>query len=226
MPLMPDLLDARLFAHVALACYVIALLARKDMVLRLMLLLGTAFYILYYFFVGETPLWDAIFASVVIGLANIYGIVVLLIDRTTLGMSQSLRDVYAGFPTLNPGQFRRVMRLAEWHVAETETVLCSEGTVPRALFFTLDGPVLLQRGAEQVAVPARQFVGEVSFILGDGTPASATVTVAPGARYVAWDRQRLGALVAKSAPLANAFGALFNHDIARKLTTSWPMARG
>lgn len=215
-----SVLSPRLYAHVALVFYVLGLLTRDGLKLRIWLLFGTVFYILYYIYVATEPLWDAIFASLVIGAANLWSMGAILLDRSTLGLSERERDLFTRFPTLNPGQFRRMMKGAAWHRAEERRVLTTRGEVPTALFFVLQGPVTLSRGGRVSDIPGGQFIGELSFMRGE--PASATAEVQPGAEYVAWDRAHLTRLMQGNAAMANALGALFNRDLAEKLAVSWP----
>lgn len=218
-------LSARIFAHLALACYVAGLLARKDINLRYLILIGTGFYILYYSFVADAPLWDAIIASLFIGLANSVSLVRIYLDRSTRGMGPRARALYAKFPTLNPGQFRRIMKHADWKQAGTDTVLCQNGHIPPALYYFIEGEAIMKRGDQQTPLQDEQFIGELSFIKGPDAVASATVIARPGARYVEWDRAALYQLRARSTSLSNAFGALFNRDMVAKLSTSWPDQR-
>ena len=64
--------SAGVFVNLALLFYVLGFLARDEIWLRGLILIGTAFYLIYYYYAADTPLWDAIFASGVLGLANIY----------------------------------------------------------------------------------------------------------------------------------------------------------
>jgi hypothetical protein len=55
----------------------------------------------------------------------------------------------------------------------------------------------------------------VSFLLTQ--PASATVTVAPEARYVVWDAGALRRLLLRAPSLRIAFNAALNRDMAAKV---------
>ena len=213
---------ASIFAHLALLFYVLALLARRELVLRGLLLIGTGFYLLYYFNIADAPLWDAIWASVGIAAANLFMIGVILRERSTFGMSTEMLGLYASFPTMNPGQFRTVMKMADWISAREETVICTEGEEPDFLFLISKGTMMLKRDGKQVSVGAGNFIGEISFLI-DG-PARADVVATQGTDYVRWDRQGLSKLMEKSPRLSNALTALLNKDVARKLSVSWPEA--
>lgn len=215
-------LGATVFANLALLFYVLGLLARRETWLRINLLFGTGFYILYYYNVTDSPLWDAIMASLVIGAANLWSITRLMLDRSTIGMTAERRALYQRFPTLSPGQFRRMMRIAQTRRTTTDVVICEHGKVPEGLYFLISGDAVLRRDNRETVLLAGQFVGEISFMRGPAAPATATAILKTGAEYVVWDRATLGAMMHRSASFANALGALFNRDLSDKLATSWP----
>lgn len=212
--------SAGVFVQLALLFYVLGLLARNELVLRGMLLAGTVFYILYYYYISDAPLWDAILTSGVIGAANLFMIGVILHEKSTFGMSQDMAALYRSFPTLNPGQFRKIMKHADWVTAQEDHQICTQGVRPQYLYLVSDGAVTLRRNGEDVQIGKGNFIGEISFLL-DG-PATADVFAPAGAEYVRWNREHLVRLMDRSHRLSNAISALFIKDIARKLSVSWP----
>jgi len=63
---------ATVFVQLALLFYVLGFLTRNELYLRVWLLTGTGFYILYYYFVTDVPLWDALWTSAAIGVVNFH----------------------------------------------------------------------------------------------------------------------------------------------------------
>jgi len=55
-----SLWSAEIFVYGALLFYVLGFLFRDELWLRGLLFVGTIFYILYYYFAAQSPLWDAI----------------------------------------------------------------------------------------------------------------------------------------------------------------------
>lgn len=215
------LFTAGIFVQLALLFHVLGLLARNELLLRGLLLIGTFCYIIYYYFIADAPLWDAIWASSVIGATNICMILVILREKTTFGMAAEMLELYRAFPTLNPGQFRKIMKHADWVTAEVDTQICTHGVRPDYLYIVSSGEMLLRRDGRNVTIGAGNFIGEISFLL-DG-PATADVIAPKGVAYVRWDRDLLAAQLDKSVRLSNGVSALFNKDIAQKLSVSWPV---
>jgi hypothetical protein len=214
------LFSAGIFVQLALLFYVLGLLARNELVLRGCLLTGTTFYILYYYFVSDAPLWDAIWTSSVIGTTNLFMICIILREKSTIGMAPEMLTLFKSFPTLNPGQFRKMMTKADWITAERDTQICEHGVGLDHLYLVSSGAMEIHRDGRDVQIGSGNFIGEISFLIGG--PATADVFAPKGTRYVRWNRNELKAMMSKSPRLSNAIGALFNTDIARKLSVSWP----
>ncbi len=212
--------SAASFVHLAVMCYIIGLLTRKELVLRAFLLLGSCFYILYYYFVASSPLWEAIAASCLIGAANLPVIYRIFRERSTLGMSGEMLTLYGSFPNFNPGQFRKIMAQSRIVTAQTDEVLLEYGTVPTKLFLTVSDGFAVERENLSAEIGPGKFLGEIAFLLGGA--ATATVIARPGCRYVEWDVGALHRLTENSVPLANALAVLLNRDIAGKLAQSFP----
>lgn len=214
--------SVKFYAILAVLFQLLGLMTRDELRLRFLLLLGTFFYIAYYMMVGPVPLWEAVFASTLLALANIYALTFVLLDRSTLWMGAQQRALFRYFPTLNPGQFRRIMRYASWHLLDQERTICREGEVPDGLVLLLDGEGVLQRNGKTSKLAELRFVGEMSFLRGADIGANATVTLHAGSRYVMWDRVKLRRQMDSDRALGNALLAMFNLELLAKLDRSWP----
>lgn len=208
------------FVHLATLCYVLGLLTRNELRLRAFIMAGSGFYILYYYFIAESPLWEAIAASALIGTASLPVVWRIFRERSTWGMSDEMLALYASFPTFNPGQFRKMMALGEVTDQTEHTVLLKQGVKPTHMYLTISDGFMLSRNTQYAELGPGNFLGEISFLLGG--EATATVVAEPGCRYVSWDVRRLHALMERSPRMANAISILLNKDIARKLAVSFP----
>lgn len=212
--------SAVVFVHLAALSHILAMLTRKELLLRALLLLGTSFYILYYYFITSAPLWEAMATSALIGSANLIVIYRIIRERSTLGMSGEMLSLYRSFPNFNPGQFRRMMALAEIVTLTDRSVLLRQGVAPAYLYLTTSDGFALQRDHNTAPLGPGNFLGEISFLL-DGT-ATATVTAEPQSTFVAWDLGKLKHMMESSPQMANAITVLLSKDIARKLAISFP----
>ncbi len=212
------ILETSLLVHGATLTYVLGFLFRNQIVLRILILSGTVLYILYYYFHTASPLWDAIFGSVLIGFATTYGLLMLLYSKFPIGFSRADREIFAKFDTLEPGQFRQLMKAGEMVFTSERTVLTHEDQLAERMYFVLNGAIEVHKSDTVFSVPDHSFVGEIGFVL--DRPASATAILPTGGSFIAWGREDLGALLTRKPQLRQAFNALVTQDIASKLSTS------
>lgn len=214
------LLSAEALVYAALLFYAMGFLFRDELWLRGLLFIGTVFYILYYYYAAQSPLWEAIITSSILGVINISMIAVVALERTTFAMGADTAALYGHFSNLSPGQFRRIMKQGTMMVAEKDETISVEGEPLDHFYFVYDGQSKITKRGLTTKVPVGHFIGEVAFL--KGVPATATVTVAKGSRYVIWQQSKLRQLMKKSPNLSNGLLALLNMDLAGKVATSQP----
>ena len=209
-----------LIAQVATLLYVFAFLTRDELKLRLLAATASLLLVVFNLLVAGGPRWMPLSHSALIGAINVVLLGFIVRERSTFGMRGEMREIYRVFPTLRPGQFRRLMRVGTIRTFETETRLCTEGERPERLYLVLGGEVLVRREGRSFAVGPGNFIGEISFLL-DG-PATATADATAGARCLVWRWADLAALTTRSPGIGNGLTALLNRDLARKLSISAP----
>lgn len=209
-----------LLVYMAFVLDLFGFLARDELWLRLLMLAASALYLVYYYYVADDPLWDAIITNALLAAANLLMIVVVVLERTTFSMSKETVALYRAFPMLSPGQFRRILKAARDVHAPARKELTRAGTAVANLYYVVDGPFGIQKGAQAVRVDGGAFIGEIAFLT--GAPASATVSVEPGTRYLEWEADALHRLIRKSPKLRLALSAQFNDDLVRKVANSMP----
>lgn len=220
--MLQDIFGTTMFVYLATASQAIGLLVTRQVILRLLVLLGSALYIVYYYTHLGQPQWEAIVGSSLIGLANLIGLLLLLHSRMPIGMKPQDRVVFESLGGLEPGQFRRLMRVGEVMHTTEHVRLTEEGVVPGNLYFVLAGDPIVTKDGQAFRIPSNCFVGEVAFKLGCG--ASATVTLQEGGTFVIWPREELDALLNRAPALQQAFDALIARDMATKVARSTPVA--
>lgn len=198
--------------------YTLGYLIINQVWLRLLVLLGTCFYIAYYFSVPGGPLWEAFYTSIILGLANLTGITLLMIKRSRLSIPRPLRDLYPQFDHLPPGDFALVARKAERIVLDKPAVATREGEQVPYLIYVLRGEAEIEKGNTRFTIPAGAFLGEVSLML--GSAASATTTLPTGAEILRWERGKLERMMRSSPQFRLALEAAIAKDMARKVGAS------
>ena len=205
--------------HLGAALYLVGFLFRDQVLLRAFIIAGDLIYISYFYFAPEVPLWGGVFWSAVFMLVNAVMIVRILADRTSFRLNGEERQLFGLLGTLSPGEFRQLIKVGRWQTAATPTVLAEENRPLEKLYYVLDGEIAIAKcGSAPRIIGPRTFIGEVAFLLPQ--PASATVTVAAGARYVCWDRTELRRQQLRAPSLAIALSAALNRDMAAKVARS------
>ncbi|MDQ0470716.1 Crp/Fnr family transcriptional regulator [Labrys wisconsinensis] len=205
--------------HVAALIGVAAMTFRSQLLLRGLLLASTMLYIVYYLAVPPVPMWAPIFWSAVTVAINGTMMARIVLDRTQFRLTLDEQRLQAELgDTLSPGAFRRLMALASWRTAESPRILTREGAPVESLFYVVDGALGITKSGKSFPIAAGTFIGEVAFLR--GTPASATATLQPGARYVEWPAAALGRLLDGNPSLRTAFGSLLNEDMAAKVANA------
>lgn len=160
-----------------------------------------------------------------LGLVSINIVLILLIiaERTRWRMSVEDRALFGHFPTLTPGQFRRLLPMMVRRTEEAGAQLAWEGRPVDDLMLVFSERIEIGKGGRAVPIAGPAFVGEVAFLTGN--PSSADVTLPEGGTVV---RLPIGALkrrMARKPALSNAMVALFGRELARKVADSVPMER-
>ncbi len=202
------------------ATFFVGYLITNQIWLRLGLFAGTLLYIWYYMIAADTPLWAAVATSSATASANLIGLGILLSRRSQRLIPRAHRDIFSHFTRLSPGDFRKVMRLAERRRITTATVMTREGARPDALWFVLSGETQVTKQGETFALPPLLFTGEVAYLT--GKPSVATVVAAPGAEVLSWDLGRLSRRMARDPRLRLAMDAMISADMARKIAQAFP----
>jgi hypothetical protein len=204
-----------LLIFIAAALQSAAYIFTNQLGLRILLLCGTLLYLTYYFVATETPLWSAIIANSAVCLTSIYGLIRVLLDQSRLFMRAEDVAILEHFPGLEPGVFRRLLKLGQIrHLHQGEEMAVS-GIIPDSLFYILSGDVSVSKSRVNFDVGESTFIGEVSMI--QGVSATATVTGSAHTRVIEWNRQKLRDTMAKDERLRLAVEALLTRDIAKKL---------
>ena len=204
--------------HLAAVASVVALALRGEFYLRVVLLGAYMLYISDNEFGGAQPDWSNLFWNCLFFLINLYAMGRIIVDRTTFGLNPEEREVFETLISLTPGQFRHLSRIADWRVAEERRLITTEGVLPTSLFYVYKGTAEVLKGGRSIVLDPGTFIGEIAFLR--GVPATASVVVEPGTRYVEWSVSRLRRDLTRQNPLRLAFNRMLSDDLAIKLARS------
>jgi hypothetical protein len=192
---------------------------KNQLKLRAVLLVGLAFSALSHV-VGPKPSLTDLFWNAVSFAINSFVLTQLILDRTHIGLSAEQEKLFSAFRILSPGEFRDLVKLAQWKTAQEGEMLTRQGVKPDQLFYVLEGEVHVAKGKRKFTVEPKVFIGEVAYL--HGWPATATVTLSEGARYLIWDVVTLQRGLDSRVALRGAMLRLLGLDTAQKVADTIP----
>jgi hypothetical protein len=207
--------DPYIVMHLAALIAVVALALRDQLKLRSVLLVSIALTAVYNYALLREPSWKDLFWNAVTFTMNLVVLIQIILDRTHIGLSQEEDELFSAFQMLTPGEFRAIVKLATWRTAEADVIITQEGVVPDHLYYILRGGVLVSKGGRDIKIGARTFIGEVAFL--HRRPASATVQLEPGTRYLEWPVRKLDGRIDGKQALKHAVLRLISFDMATKV---------
>jgi hypothetical protein len=202
----------------AAALMLAGFLCRNQLWLRTWAILGNLCFILYYVLVSDTPLWAAILSSGLIIAANVFMMNRIMADKRMFRLSAEEMMLFAKLPELTPGQFKLLLEDAEWSESKVPARLTTEGKMPDALHFVLEGKAEVERDGKRFDIGPNCFVGELAFLRKQ--PATATVHSKVGALVVSWPQEKLRVLMQANDGINRAISALVAGDLAEKVARS------
>ena len=203
--------------HIANVLYLLSYSVRDILWLRILTVVAALTLLPYYFSCSTNPLWDAIAWNALFIAVNIFQIILLVRERWPVTLSGVEREIYEKvFPSLTPGEFRRLLALADWRDAAPGTRLVAEGEVVREMLLLCDGSADVIAGGHKVTtLESGQFIGEMSFLTQE--KASANVDASTPAKLVGWEQERLKAFLERQTALDYKLRGTLGRDMVRKL---------
>lgn len=209
--------NTEILVTMAILGYVLGFMFKSQIILRLLVLAATVFYIAYYYYHPEEPLWGAIYGSLLIMAANLIGLGRLMYSRLPIGIPAEQWPIFKALEGMEPGEFRQLMRLGAMNFAQDRLDLTKENNVVDSLYFAISGDLNGDKGGRGFKMYAGEFIGEVSFMLGGN--ATATVSIEKGGVYYEWRKDKLRKVLESQPRLAQAFEALIGRDMAKKVAS-------
>ena len=210
------MLSSDILVHIGSFLLLLAYLVRDQILLRAVIILGTIFYIVYYILM-EAPLWSALLWNVSFVVINLIMIVVIYSDKTSFVMSEKEAKLYQVFYTLSPGEFKKLLKIADWFDGSSEEKITTEGEIPSRLYFIINGEAVIARDDKKFIVGPNVFIGELAYLT--KKPATATVKLTDKVVAISWKTTSLTKLLASNPQMKIAFDGLLNQDLAAKLAT-------
>ncbi|MEM7296293.1 MAG: cyclic nucleotide-binding domain-containing protein [Pseudomonadota bacterium] len=198
--------------------YVLGYLLINQVALRWTLFAGSIFYIGYYATAADAPLWSAIWLTVLMTLANLAGLGALYWHRSSWAVPRASRALYREFAKMPPGDFRKLMRLAQRRTLDQDLQVSAEGQPIEHLYYIASGSAEVKKKGHVFQLPAHVFVGEVAFL--QATNSAATTTLRSGSEILEWQFSDLRRASVRSPSFGGALDLLISRDLANKMSVA------
>ena len=195
---------------------------RDELWLRVLVMTGLVCDAIFYA-VRTEPVPQSVAANLLLVSVNLGLVLLILTERTTWRMTPEDRSLYQSFPTLTPGQFRRLKRMMRRESVAPGTPLALEGKPVDDLMLVFSERIEIEKSGASFPIAGPAFVGEIALLTGNAS--SASVRLPDGGTVVRIPLDSLKARMARAPSLSNAMVALFGQELARKVADSVPMDR-
>lgn len=205
-----------ILVHVGASIILIGYGVRDQIVLRIMVILGTLFYVAFYLSM-DTPLWSSLLWNALFISINIFMIIKLYRDRIVGKMSYNEQTMFRFLHNLNPGEFRKIRNAGIIKTTDSRSRVCDKRKKNNRLYLILDGAAEVLLPNKNVVLGAGAFIGEISFL--NREKSSADVFLLPNTTYVVWEYDHLEELFRKNNHIKNCLNYLIAQDVTRKLSS-------
>tara|TARA_B100000700_G_scaffold329819_1_gene453039 strand:+ start:792 stop:1451 length:660 start_codon:yes stop_codon:yes gene_type:complete len=208
--------------HLAFMLTAISFLLKDMILLRLIAGVSAVVGITYNYLCAGGPNWLPIFWLSLFALINGVRIGGIIKEQLSIHFTEDEKELYETiFSGFTPVEYMKLMRFAEWKNTVADDVLATQGRPLDGVYLLYNGEVKVQRENQEVGRSRDgALIGEMSFIQGDDTPASATVTTTVPSRCVFWPKAELRGLLRRNPTIDVALKHVFSVDLAKKLSSN------
>ncbi|MCW8924997.1 MAG: cyclic nucleotide-binding domain-containing protein [Xanthomonadales bacterium] len=202
----------------AFGASMLAFLMTSMQKLRLLIVLSSTAYAVYYFYYPAEPLWLDVGAELALVLINGLMMFYLVWSNSRIRFNQHEQFLYEHeFADLTKVEFSQLLKISEWHLEAKGFVYAVKGQPLTDIYYLVSGHTEAELpDGSTVKVPGGSVIGEVSYRL--GCPASATVTGTEACMCLRWDQDELQALCNKTPNIKRAVDHVLSSHMARKLS--------
>jgi hypothetical protein len=209
-----------LIGHLSQALFTVASGFRKLLYLRLVLIIAAVLEIIYYLFVSDKPMWSPIVWSAILIALNAGQILRVAYEKRFLNFSANELKMYELIGRkLDRLHFKKIVKNGGWINNQMAQQILQEDCYNDKLYFLVDGEATITIDTKTVShIHKGNFIGEMSFLTGEKT--SASVSVSDNAILIYWEVAALQAMLEKDNILKHEFYSLLSTDVVFKIIKS------
>lgn len=207
--------------HLAFFLTAVSFLLKDIIFLRTIAVISSLVGLGYNYLALGGPNWLPIFWLSIFALINAFRIIGILREKLSINFSDEEKELFETvFNDCNPVEFMKLFRVAQWKSISAGSVIAKEGEPIDGVYMLYNGEVSVKRSGTEIGRPRDgALIGEMSFIQGENTPASATVISTKPCRCVFWPKTELRSLLLRNPSIDVSLKHVFSVDLAKKLQT-------
>jgi hypothetical protein len=198
---------------------VIGFMMTSILLLRVMVIVSSLGYVIYYYGFQADPLWLDVVSEFTFVVVNIFMILYLVWRNSRVKLDQREEFLYQHeFANLTRIEFSKLLKIGNWHLTDSDEVFATAGAPLEHIHYLVSGSARasMPDGSAQI-VQQGSIIGEISYRL--KSPATATVTATERCMSLRWDQAKLRHLCEKVENIQRAVDNVMSSHMARKLTT-------
>lgn len=186
--------------------------------LRLLIVMSSTAYAVYYFMFPAEPLWLDVGSEIALIAINGVMLVFTVWTNSRIKFNQREQLLFENeFSDLTRMEFNKILQISEWQLEKAGYVYTRIGKPIDDIFYMVSGRAEARLADENVAtINEGSVIGEVSYRL--RCPASATVTAVDSCMCLRWNQDELRRLSQKYVNIKRVMDGLFSSDMAKKLS--------
>ena len=206
-----------IICHIANLIFIIGSSFKNAFWLRVALVFGSIFEVIYFANVGDKPIWAEIFWIILIAIVNIYMIVITLLEKGFVNLNKDETFIYNKvFSKMDKTLFKKLLNAGYWKILQDKQIIFREQEPTNSLILLCDGEASVIVHNNQVAtLYPGSFIGEISFLSGGN--ATATVMAANQIKLFIWDKKPLTKLLDSNDELNNELKKILSIDLVAKI---------
>lgn len=186
--------------------------------LRLLIVLSSTAYAIYYMWYPAEPLWLDVGSEIALVILNGFMLVFFAWSNSRIKFDQREMFLYEHeFSDLSRVEFNELLKISDWQLKGAGHVYAVTGNMQEDIFYLVSGRALAEM-TDGTTAPIQEgsVIGEVSYRL--GCAASATVTALESCMCLQWNQEDLRKLCKRDANIKRTLDTVLSSHMARKLS--------
>lgn len=207
-----------IYGHIAYFLIFLSFLVRKIIWLRSLSICAGIFSIAYNYSIAATPLWTPIQWNIIFMATNIYHLYSLYKEKQDIKFYGYEKNLYEEvFCDFTPYQFQKLLDISQVNGCYKDQRIIEQNKHIEELYLIINSSLKIIVNNQHITnLNAGDFVGEMSFMTGEPTRASA-FALDDEVRVLSWNTDQLKKLLSNNSEINGLFTAALGKQLINQL---------